>query len=64
MRQLLTGDEYTIKPDRMVARFVEQATHRGYNPQKLTSLVIEAGRLLQPEFPNLTPRLLDQCNYS
>ncbi|GAB4581372.1 MAG: hypothetical protein Fur0022_41190 [Anaerolineales bacterium] len=61
---MLTGDENTIKPDRMVARFVEQATHQVYNPQQLTRLVIEACRLLQLDLPRLTPRTLDRLIWS
>ena len=56
---MLTGDENTIKPDRMVVRFIEQATHRGYNPQQMTRLVIAACRILQTDYPHLTPRTLD-----
>ncbi|HLF90395.1 MAG TPA: hypothetical protein VI451_15715 [Anaerolineales bacterium] len=50
-------------PGRMVARFVEQAIHqrynRRYNRQQMTDLVIETCRVLQTEFPHLTPRSLD-----
>ncbi len=65
---MLTGDENTIKPDRMIVRFIEQATQEGYNlqwhprysPQEMTHLVIAACRLLQTEQPSLTPRTLDR----
>ncbi|MCB9133779.1 MAG: hypothetical protein H6636_00020 [Anaerolineales bacterium] len=57
---MLTGDEHTIKPDRMVARFIEQATNHRYNPESMKNLVIETCDLLQSDFPHLTPRTLDQ----
>ena len=61
---MLTGDENTIKPDRMVARFIEQATHqeynwrlyRRYNRQQMTHLVNEACWILQSDYPHLIPR--------
>ena len=56
---MLAGDEHTIKPDRMVARFVEQAIQQRYNPQEMTHLVIETCQILQGEYPHLTPRTLD-----
>ena len=61
---MLTGDEHTIKPDRMVARFIEQAIQERYNPQQMTHLVIETCRVLQTEFPHLTPRSLDHLIWS
>jgi hypothetical protein len=65
---MLTGDENTIKPNRMVARFIEQATHqeynsrynRRYNPLEMTHLVINTCQILRVEYPNLTPRALDR----
>ncbi len=61
---MLAGDENTIKPDRMVARFIEQATHQRYNPYQAIRLVIEACRTLQSDFPHLTPRSLDHLIWS
>jgi len=44
----------------MVARFVEQATHKRYNRRKLTELVIQTCHILQTAYSHLTPRALDR----
>lgn len=56
---MLTGDEHTIKPDRMIARFIERATDQRYNSDTMTGLLLETCHLLQREYPFLTPRTLD-----
>lgn len=62
---MLAGDEASVKPDRMLCRFVEEATGRpGISSRSACDAVVGAARVLAAEFPNLTPRLLDDLIWS
>jgi hypothetical protein len=62
---MLTGSDMHIKPDRMVIRFIEQATSlRGLSPQQTQRLVEAALELLRPQFPGLTVRQIDYVIWS
>lgn len=62
---MLAGDETSVKPDRMVCRFVAEATGRpDIGPHTARDAVVEAARLLAAEFPALTARLLDYLIWS
>jgi len=56
---MLTGSEEFIKPDRMVNRFVYQATGKTFGIEKTTELLIGASKILAEKYPGLTPRKLD-----
>jgi hypothetical protein len=57
---ILVGHEDAVKPDRMVMRFVANALGVRDLPLEVSAeLVREASKSLRPEFPELTPRLLD-----
>ncbi len=57
---MLAGDESFVKPDRMICRFVADAVGcDDVLPSHAATAVVEACAKLTPEFPNLTPRLLD-----
>ena len=57
---MLAGDESSVKPDRMIRRFVADAVGRDrVPPSQAATAVVEACAKLTHEFPNLTPRLLD-----
>lgn len=58
---MLAGDEDLIKPDRMILRFLSQALERDVKVDQARPLLVEACAQLNPEFPELTPRLLDHC---
>ncbi len=62
---MLSGDDSSVKPDRMLCRFVAEAAGRpDILPHSARDAVVEAARVLAPEFPNLTPRLLDHLIWS
>ena len=62
---MLSGDDSSVKPDRMLRRFVAEAAGRpDILPHSARDAVVEAARVLAPEFPNLTPRLLDHLIWS
>lgn len=56
---MLIGEKNYIKPDRMITRFVEQVTGKSYSAEEITRLFIGACDLLVKDYPNLTPRMLD-----
>ena len=56
---MLVGEKNYIKPDRMITRFVEQVTGKSYSAEEITRLFIGACDLLVKDYPNLTPRMLD-----
>ncbi len=56
---MLIGEKNYIKPDRMITRFVEQVTGKSYSAEEITRLLIGACDLLVTDYPNLTPRMLD-----
>lgn len=53
------GDTDFIKPDRMVFRFLKQALGRRISMEESVTLLRQASRILQQEFPEMTPRALD-----
>ncbi len=60
--RLLAGDEEMVKEDTMVCRFVAGAIGEQSDkvrPRYAKQVVIEAARLLKPDHPHMTPRLLD-----
>jgi hypothetical protein len=56
---MLVGNEGTIKPDRMVSRFVFDAVQRDLNADECQELLSAACVELAKEFPPITPRSLD-----
>lgn len=56
---MLVGSEDFIKPDRMIARFLEAATHRRMSTSEMHHALIGAVKLLSVDYPSLTPRRLD-----
>ena len=56
---MLAGSEDFIKPDRMINRFVYQATGKSFGIDETTALLIGACKILAEEFPGLTPRTFD-----
>lgn len=57
---ILTENTDAVKGDRMVTRFVAEALGRkNIPPEQAEELVREASAILRPDFPNLTPSLLD-----
>ncbi len=62
---MLAGDDSYVKPDRMLCRFVAEATGRpDISPRSARDAVVAACRELACEFPHLTPRLLDHLIWS
>ncbi len=57
---MLSGDDSFIKADRMIIRFIKSCIDRTANAHEASSLIKGAHELLVREFPNLTPRLMDQ----
>jgi hypothetical protein len=58
---MLVGSEMHIKLDRMVLQFLENVLRRKMKEKESKALVIEAATLLQPRYPHVTPRILDNC---
>lgn len=56
---MLAGSENLIKPDRMVKRFVEDATNETIPSNKLMQVFNDVFLILTKEFPHLTLRELD-----
>lgn len=56
---MLVGEEEFIKPDRMITRFIEKATGKSYSTEEITILIIGVCDLLVKDYPNLSPRMLD-----
>lgn len=56
---MLCGSSDYIKPDRMVFRFLEQVLGRRIGMEESVTLLRQAGRILQQEYPEITPRALD-----
>ena len=55
----LAGTEETIKPDRVIFRFVSDALGRNVFESEALTLLTETVALLRPRYPHLTLRLLD-----
>lgn len=58
---MLAGSEDQVKPDRMILRFLSAALGRDVQAHEAQHLLGAACSDLLPEFPELTPRLLDHC---
>lgn len=56
---ILTGSTDYVKPDRMIVRFIQAATGRSVNGAEAQTSIVEACRILQQDYPALTPALLD-----
>lgn len=56
---MLSGSENFIKPDRMIQRFLEGVLQKQVEPRGSQHLLSRAAEELRLEYPNLTPRLLD-----
>lgn len=56
---MLTGSPGLVKPDRMVSGFLKDALNRDVYDQDAQRLISQASRLLNSDFPKLTPRALD-----
>lgn len=56
---MLAGSDGDVKPDRMILRFVKSTLGYDVNLTTASELIKKAAKLLQSEYPKLTPRLLD-----
>ncbi len=56
---MLCGEMDYIKPDRMINRFLKSALGRTLRDDEPLQILREASRLLQNEYPDLRPALLD-----
>jgi hypothetical protein len=56
---MLSGSENLIKPDRMIQRFLESLLQRPVKISESQGLLSEAVEELKIDYPNMTPRLLD-----
>jgi len=56
---MLTGTEDLIKPDRMILRFIEAAIGRPASIDECQPLLVQTCQILAIDFPQLTPRKLD-----
>ena len=56
---MLAGMEGEVKPDRMVIRFVCEATGEVLDADAARAALLEAQATLRQGFPELTPRRLD-----
>lgn len=56
---MLSGEDSYIKPDRMIARFVQAATGKSLNFRECQELFIEANSIFIEHYPQITPRALD-----
>jgi len=56
---MLVGLDSEIKPDRMIIRFIEAALSRPVKMEECHPLLTATCQLLKADYPNLSPRLLD-----
>lgn len=56
---MLVGEKNYVKPDRMITRFVENVTGKSYSAEIISQLIIRTCDLLTKDYPDLTPRMLD-----
>lgn len=59
--RMLIGAEDFIKPDRMILRFIEDATGRRTSAVQTPSLLLHVTDRLRSAIPDITPRLLDHA---
>ena len=53
------GANNYVKPDRMIMRFIEMAIGRTLNVMESHAAIVQACEILNIDYPNLTPALLD-----
>ena len=58
---ILAGSDDHIKPDRMVMRFVYDATGKWFSVDECHALIIEACKVLATQYPAITPSALDNA---
>jgi hypothetical protein len=56
---MLAGSSDLIKPDRMIRRFLFEALGSALTPDECQESLQGVVRLLLPDYPHLTPRMLD-----
>ena len=56
---MLVGSDDYVKPDRMIARFIRSATNRDFSVGEMHQAIVSAAGVLSSDYPQLTPRLLD-----
>jgi hypothetical protein len=56
---MLAGATDMVKPDRMIVRFVQEATGQSYDPKVCQKLVIQASFVLRERYPHISARMLD-----
>ncbi len=56
---MLAGRDDLVKPDRMIFRFLERVLGRPVDPDEAEAMLTAAARELDPEFPGIKPRTLD-----
>jgi len=56
---MLTGSENDIKPDRMIMRFLYDATDNNFNIEQCQNIIISVVKELNKDGYELTPKLLD-----
>jgi hypothetical protein len=56
---MLVGSDDYVKPDRMVTRFIWSATGKEYTVEEMHLGIVGAAKVLNADYPQLTPRLLD-----
>lgn len=56
---MLAGSDNYVKPDRMMDRFIQSALHKSLSIEEIHETIIKTCRLLEAEYPDLTPRALD-----
>jgi len=59
--KMLVGDTSEVKPDRMLERYIHSVLPEICNHDDMVSIIREAAKELQNDYPNLTPRRLDGC---
>lgn len=57
--QMLAGDDSRIKPDRMIMRFLAEATGQSFERAGAITALQQATQILAQEYPTLTARGLD-----
>lgn len=59
--KMLAGDSGTVKPDRMIQRFINSVFPEINSHDDFQELISEAARELGSKYPDMTPRLLDHA---
>lgn len=57
--EMLAGNDNQVKPDRMILRFIKDATGENVTADEAVEIVRDVCSLLKVEYPHLTPRMLD-----